>query len=262
MEENTNLSTPIDDGSDLFFEAEETTADTSETDAGTEAEPEAEEAVETEKPAEQAGKLKVKYNGEEKEITYDEAVILAQKGMNYDKAIERERAATNKVNSILEHYAAHNNMSVDEYIDYLDQQRDVMVVQQELAKVREQYPELDDNAAKEIASLRAKESRGKIEQAIASKQKAEQEAAQKPWLDFAKRYPEYKDVSKIPSAVFDKVGEGLSPIEAMLEHERDELKAKLEAAEKNKTNKQKSIGSVTSTASEKEADAFLMGLEM
>ena len=37
--------------------------------------------------------FKLKYNHEEKEIPYSQAIELAQKGMNYDKAIERERQA-------------------------------------------------------------------------------------------------------------------------------------------------------------------------
>lgn len=36
-------------------------------------------------------KIKIKYNHEEKEIPYEEAVQHIQKGMNYDKAIERAR---------------------------------------------------------------------------------------------------------------------------------------------------------------------------
>lgn len=39
--------------------------------------------------SEQARRLRLKYNGEEKEITEEEAVVLAQKGMNYDKIQEK-----------------------------------------------------------------------------------------------------------------------------------------------------------------------------
>ncbi len=35
--------------------------------------------------------LTVKYNGEEKKLTYEEAVAYAQKGMNYDKIYQRLR---------------------------------------------------------------------------------------------------------------------------------------------------------------------------
>lgn len=48
-----------------------------------------EEPDETEEPTPQA--IKVKYNHEEMELPYEEAVVHIQKGMNYDKAVERAK---------------------------------------------------------------------------------------------------------------------------------------------------------------------------
>ncbi|KIL35863.1 hypothetical protein SD71_10750 [Cohnella kolymensis] len=42
-------------------------------------------------PTQEPQKLKIKYNHEEKEISLEEATTLAQKGLNYDKGIERVR---------------------------------------------------------------------------------------------------------------------------------------------------------------------------
>lgn len=71
-------------GSAVETQAEQT--DTQQTENTTTQETESQTETQTDLP-----KLKVKFNHEEKEIPYEEAVQLAQKGMNYDKAVERAK---------------------------------------------------------------------------------------------------------------------------------------------------------------------------
>ena len=49
------------------------------------------ESAEEEPSLETQQKFKVKYNSEEQEISYDDAIPLIQKGMNFDKSVERAR---------------------------------------------------------------------------------------------------------------------------------------------------------------------------
>ena len=114
MDEYTNSSEAIDDGSDMFVED----APTSDTQENVE-QPEQENAEtvqpeQKEAPAQKGQTLKVKYNGEEKELTFDEAVILAQKGMNYDKVTaERDTLRNSKEKQILEKFAKASGMNIE-----------------------------------------------------------------------------------------------------------------------------------------------------
>ena len=91
---------PNNENYDLGFESSSddpfsTTEEAVETDA--EQQPEAEPAAEESttapeaQPAMAPPTIKVKFNHEERELSYDEAATYAQKGMNYDKLEERVR---------------------------------------------------------------------------------------------------------------------------------------------------------------------------
>lgn len=71
----------------------------------------------------------VKYNGEEKQLTREEMISLAQKGMNYDKVsgqleqFKNNRAMQDSY-AIIEHYAKANGMEVADYLAELNAQRE------------------------------------------------------------------------------------------------------------------------------------------
>lgn len=266
-EEYTNPSEmEFDDGENLFTEDEPT----SEAEVKEE-QPEQEDAKpdqpeQEEAPAKEEGqKVKIKYNHEEKEISLDEAITLAQKGMNYDKLQgELDKLKNSRERQLLEGYAEASGLSYEEYIGHLEKQRDAAIVQNEISDIKAKYPDMPDTAVREMAELRSKSKRADLDRAKADKERAKKEADMKPWMDFAKRYP---DRSELTPEEVKLVQEGRTPIEARLEYEQKkkddeiaELKRKLETQDKNKKNKEKSIGSVQSTADDSPVDAFLQGL--
>lgn len=120
------------DTSDTQTSVEETAEgeQTSEPEAQEAAEPEENEKNEkTEKTEEENQTFTVKYNGEEKQLTREEMISLAQKGMNYDKVngqleqFKNNRAMQDSY-AIIEHYAKANGMEVADYLAELNAQRE------------------------------------------------------------------------------------------------------------------------------------------
>lgn len=284
MDEYTN-STVIDDGSDMFLDAtEETTEDAQE--PVEHAEAPTEENVEEPKPAEESEErpnadtarsgIKIVFRGEERELTYEEAVNLAQKGMHYE-GIRQERdnlkaAQTENGDAVkeLSKWAKQAGMNVTEYIQYLQTARHSQAVDREAANIRSKYPDMPEEAAKELAEARVKEVDAEELRATEARQQeakaAEEEAAQAPWIDFAKQYPDIDNINKIPADVMAEIENGARPVEAMQRHEIkdlttkiNELTTKVSQLEQNQKNKEKALPSMSTRAVDP-PDPFAEGL--
>lgn len=197
----------------------------------------------------------VKYNGEEKQLTRAEMIEAAQKGLNYDKIKERlDSVQTGDVYKAMKAGADKAKMSIEDYAKYLletsaaDEQLDAE------REIREKYPTAPAEMIKEMAALRKNTASG----AAAT---AAETAEQKAWADALREYPEIKP-DAIPEDVQKDVAAGATPLQAMKDHEIRELKdqiKKLKAEEKNKKNKETSIGSLRGR--QNSADPFLEGYD-
>ena len=238
-------------------ETEEPTeaTETAETEETTEVSEEPDEKVE-----EPYG-LKIKFNGEERTLTEDEARTFAQKGMNYDRFYEP-----------IERLARMNGMTVGDYVNQLNDTQVQYEVSKEMDSLREdpKYANIDDSVLEEIASARVKEAMGERDRSyqtqVQEQADAQQEQAQKQIDMFMQEYPEYRD--KGPEAldpkVFDYVHKGYTLLEAYNKYQRElsnnvQSEAKAKASQLNEQNKKKALGN-TSNAGTVETDAFLSGL--
>ena len=277
MEEYTN-STVIDDGSDLFMYApEETTEDVQEPVEHEEpTDTPADDTPAEEKPAEKQG-IRITYLGEEKELSYEEAVTLAQKGMNYDKILQERdtyKATHDEADKSLKElgkWAKQAGMTLPEYVEHLQSVRHTQSLNSEIAAIRSKYPEIPEEAAREMAETRIREQDAEDQRAAQERQQAEQaaqeRAAQEPWDDFVRRYPEINDVQKIPAEVVAEIEQGARPVEAMQRYEARELQkqiaeltTKVNQLEKNKENKEKALPDVSTSRNTEPVDPFLEGL--
>lgn len=277
MEEYTN-STVIDDGSDLFMDApEETTEDVQEPVEHEEpTDTPADDTPAEEKPAEKQG-IRITYLGEEKELSYEEAVTLAQKGMNYDKILQERdtyKATHDEADKSLKElgkWAKQAGMTLPEYVEHLQSVRHTQSLNSEIAAIRSKYPEIPEEAAREMAETRIREQDAEDQRAAQERQQAEQaaqeRAAQEPWDDFVRRYPEINDVQKIPAEVVAEIEQGARPVEAMQRYEARELQkqiaeltTKVNQLEKNKENKEKALPDVSTSRNTEPVDPFLEGL--
>ena len=239
-------------------ESTETTEPTETTEAADETTEEAAEQETT--TVEPQSFLRVKFNGEEKDLNEEEARSLAQKGMNYDRFYEP-----------IERLARMNNMTVGEYVNQLNDTQVQYEISKEMDSLREdpKYANIDDDVLEEIATSRVNQNMGERDRNYQTQVKeqadAQQAQAQREIDKFMEEYPEFRN--KGPEAldpkVFDFVKQGYTLLEAYNKFQREtsnkaQAEAKAKASKLNEDNKKKALGN-TSNAGEVEKDAFLSG---
>ena len=217
-----------------------------------------EESVEvTEEPV--PFELKVQYNGEEKNLTEDEARTFAQKGMNYDRIYEP-----------LERLARMNGMQVGEYINQLNTTQIQYEISKEVDNLRNdpKYENVSDEILEEIASSRVNDRVNlqdkNYEEQIRGQADAQQQQVQKEVDKFLEEYPEFKNKGpdSLDPQVYEFVKQGYTLLEAYNKWNRQVNKPQEEAKAKisklNEENKRKSLGSTTNAGSV-DYDDFLSG---
>ena len=262
-ETNLNMNDEITAGVDLpesLFDDAEVTAETkSEPEV---AEKNSESEVKTDsKLQEEVGAtpqtLKLKYNGEEKEISLEEAVQLAQKGMNYDHVMS-ERDSFKANNEILKKCAKESGLSLEQFMAALESHSVRTAMESEMEKLEEEFPDMSEEAMEELARFRVEQKTREREAAEAEANQKALDARTKPWRDFIKVFPEVS-IKDLPAPVVKAIEDGRTPIEAYQSHLIAELQEKNKTAEQTGMNKARSIGSATGDAIDKNKDAFLEG---
>lgn len=243
------------------------------------AEPESAEGAEAVEPAEQEGVqtetqtapestegFELVYNGEKLTKTKDETIQLAQKGLNYDRAIERARreGAAEHQNTIdaLNRVADRMGRSTEELLNRMEQQMHENAVR-----------ELEDSGmerayAEELVRHREAERIQQAQNKRAQQQTAADEEKLKPWKEFLEQYPEQAKAyqEKAPQAFIDGINKGMSPIAAQMAMELAELReqnkvlqSNVEALTKETKNKKAAPPAVGSYGGKKEEDPFMRG---
>jgi hypothetical protein len=162
-------------------------------------------------------------------------------------------------------WAKQSGMPVKEFVKTLSTQREQALVDSMLKAVQEEFPDMPDEAAAELAKARAEKKRGEDADAAAKTKAAEEAENLKPWQEFVEEF-KITDANQLPPDVLEAITGGANPVTAMLRHDNAELKKKIaeleskaETEAKNKENKQKAIGKAASDGAETPKDAFLMG---
>lgn len=225
-----------------------------------------EEQTQEENPTEQLEQqesptFKIKYNKEEQEISYDDAVPLIQKGMNYDKLQERINQFENDPGlSLLNELAQEAGMTIPDYVEAIRQERE----QRELDELIQQN--IPEEYAKEM--LESRKFRQQLqEEREAAQQKEKENADFKDFFDYfnqvnGRMFDSTKD--QIPQEVFDLNAQGMPLKYAYMEHHNKELQAKVQRLTQNQTNKEKApITGTTVHGSQEVAsqDPFEMGFD-
>ena len=201
--------------------------------------------------------LKIKYNGKEEDISLEDAVVLAQKGRNYDHVIA-ERDELRSIKSMLEGAAKKNGTTIEGYLQKLNEDNARAERAAELRSLEEMYPDADEDVLKELAELKLEKSKREKEKLDADNEREEQEARIKPWRAFMAEYPNV-DINNLPEEVTTAIQGGKTPIEAYQKYEIAELRRENQIAEQRGKNKVLSAGSAKGDAAEKEKDDFLSG---
>lgn len=184
-------------------------------------------------------KFKIKYNHEEQEIGYDDAIPLIQKGMNYDKVQERVQELENDPRiSFIDQLAQENGMSTDDFLENVRAQREEAQLNE---LIQQNIPE---EYAREM--LENQKFRKQFEEQ--QKQKEQEEKQQQDFVEFFDYYqdatgkPYDPKMGDVPQEVWD-AAEGGTPLKyAFMEHHVKQLQNKIEALQQNKQNKTKAPG--------------------
>ena len=198
--------------------------------------------------------LRIKYNGEEKDLTMDEARVLAQKGMNYDKILgERDQ-----MGAVIDAYASASNMSREEFISYLNKALADRNSEADIAKLRKSYPGASDDLLRELADRDRKIKDAEDKERLEREKADADAAAQKPWLDFFTRHPEIKP-EDLSTELLKAVEDGMSPEEAYLTAKLAEMEGKNEITRQNEKNMISAVGSAKGDGNPGKKDPFLEG---
>jgi hypothetical protein len=199
--------------------------------------------------------IRIKYNHEERDLSYDEAVELAQKGMNYEKAMER--ASQEAEQRALDNFIAQqgyewNDQPITTYAEY----------QQALAEqeLMEKYGNVPEEVVQELL-----ENRRFREQYMAQQEEAKQQQYQnQQFQELVESFPDV-DPESIPSDVWQKFESGIPLKYAYMEYEMTKLKTANTIQQQNLQNKTKApIQGVTSFGNgepQQSRDLFLEGFD-
>lgn len=222
-------------------------------------EPGADHSEETEQNSEEQGTeteggnqlFKIKYLGNEEELTLDQITELAQKGRNYDHVVEerdRLKGEAGKYDTFLKELADRAGLSVDEQID---RTRAMWLMNDEFDKGNE-ISEAD-------ALLRVQRQKNET-----PKEEKAEEASEKTnqMIDrFLAIYPDVK-ATDIPQEVWESAKQTGDLLGAYQAHEIKRLKAeneKVKQEARNERNSQRSTGPRKTSGSTKPYDDFDAG---
>lgn len=206
-------------------------------------------------------RFKVKYNHEEQELGYDEAVPLIQKGMNYDKVEQRVRELESDPRlSFVEEMAKEQGMEVNEFLEAVKSAREDRQLQE---LVQQNIPE---EYAREILENK------KFREQFEAEKKAKEEEGKKN-QEFGEFFEFFKQANdrdyvpgqdEIPQEVWDAHAQGTPLKFAYMQHHNQQLKSQLKTYKQNETNaKRAPIGSVTTFGNDEPTsiDPFLAGFD-
>lgn len=203
--------------------------------------------------------FKVKYNKEEQELTYDDAIPLIQKGMNYDKVQQRlQELETDPRLSFVEQLAKEQGMNVNEYLEEVQKWKE-----------QEKINELVQKGISEEVAQELLETRKFREQMEAEKKAKQQE--EKKNAEFQDFFQYFKNANgrdfdtnsdQIPKEVWEAHAQGTPLKYAYMEHFNNQLSNQIKILKQNEVNtKRAPVQSVNTHGSTEVAseDDFLSG---
>ncbi len=210
-------------------------------------------------------KIKVKYNHQELELPYDEAVTHIQKGMNYDKAIERARreAAQEAAQQARDEWIASQGYEwKGKHIATEAEYNEALKEHQMEQEILQKYAYLPEDVQSELLENRKFREQYQSQQKTIEEQqrRAQQERdfitrRDSMYAEFLEEFPDYDTEEKlaaIPKEVWAEADkwmksggrEGRRLADAMARHNWKQSMAQNEANQANQANAEASTGSV------------------
>ena len=274
MEEETNTNPTNDD--DFFGDVDKEVINELDGESNEEEETGEENQTESEETSKEEDKddykalleelsKKVKYNKESVQIdSIDDVVNNYQKGLNYDKLVEKlNNLEHSKAMSYITNKATELGMSVDDYMEQVENYEKEQEKQREQEKLEEMISNgVPEDVAKEViatSQLRKELQAEKNKLEKEKKEKLDKESKDKEYADFIKEFPDV-NAEDIPKDVFLNA-ENSSLREAYMKYQLEEQRKQIEILKKQNENKSSSVGSTTEFGGKenKATDPFLEG---
>ena len=226
--------------------------DTEEVSEPTEAEAEETTEVKADEPV-----LTIRYNKEDKGLTREDAITYAQKGMNYDKLYDNYTSLSNRLNEL----AGMNDMNLDSYLDSLSNAQRNLAINKEMRSLKETYPGAEDDLLREVAERNVNErfanQQSRKQEEARSQEDAQRESLEKQVEIFSSVFPNVR-ADNLDQRVYDLMGKGYTLLEAYTVVNKPKEDARNAIIEKNESNRNKSLGNMSSNE-EIQTDDFLKG---
>ncbi len=206
------------------------------------------EALATPANAEQT--MRIKHLGEEMDIPLSEAVILAQKGKDYDFV----RGERDNLASVIDAYANMAGMSREDYLEYLQKALEESSAERELEALRGNHPGADDSVLQALRERDAELNKYKTRE----REQQEEKERLEPWTRFFTNHPEIKP-EELPKEMDDLIKSGMTPDEAFLTLKLRGFEGEAAAKKTNEENARRAVGSVAGDGGKAKVDPFLEG---
>ena len=200
-----------------------------------------------------ANKYTIKYNGEYIELPISELIVLAQKGMDYDrirKQRDKLRAAFEKKDD--------SEFLISENSDLSDDGEEALSGNQ-----------INNTDLIERAALLLKKELGKtgVPDIAKLSDDANETPNQNEKARFIELFTRNPELAELPDEVYKAIAEGVSPVEAYNAYEKErlvkkaaELEEQIEALKNNEKNRTKALSSLRDDAPTQSLDDFISGL--
>ena len=211
--------------------------------------------------------LRVKFNGEERDLSFEEARKLAQKGLNYDHVAEERDRNRNAFNFLMER-AKNEGITVEQLIANERGRAENQRLEAKMQEIRSRDDDASEETIKSLAQFeleaekrqKEKEREQAEAQALENKKSAETEG----WNRLFREHPELvakegEQVSPEVVGLFDLIGQGYTPVEAYYIKRNRELEVQNKMKEDASAAKSKSIGSLSGNQNPEAEDPFLAG---
>ena len=213
--------------------------------------------------------IRVKFNGEEKDISLDEARTLAQKGMNYDH-VASERDRNRSAFDFLAEKAKSEGITVEQLMERERNEAANQRLEKKIEALRARDDDASESTLETLAKLELEAEDFRKERESAKAQEDERKARIEAWNKLFDVHPELtqrEGGTKLSQEVLDLVDKnGLSPIEAYntvrmreLEEKNKELEQQNKVMSDSQAAKKKSVGSMSGDRAGDDEDEFLAG---
>lgn len=214
----------------------------------------------TPKQSKPTDQFKIKYNGQEETLTYEQMIELAQKGRNYDHVFQEKEALKNSEElKVLSQLAKESGY--EDTKSYVEAMRQMSVQ----SKIDKRVAELeasgwDRDQAKYVADLEMKAQTTQPPQSSANDGNKELEDDFNALLNAYPETRKFTSPDQYPPEFKEMLVNGEKPVVAYSKYLANKADAERRIAEQNAQNKQRDPGSFKSTQNDGGKDNFLDGL--